>query len=216
MSSVICLLHLVLLGFWVGVPPQEAKPAEPASVDSLVQDALQAYKEGRADDAVELLNKAIGVIQEGQQKGLATFMPEPPKGWKADEIEKSSASFGSSGQSQQWIQVTRRYYPDKEGSDLHVEITLTNSPQLIQVQEAASQIYRNPQMLQLMNQDPNKKIEVFDQAPWFGWRIIEKGDSANGIAYCKSRMVTVNVSQGDQAALDLFWKAIDFKKMATK
>jgi hypothetical protein len=190
-----------------------AAKEKPDPVETLVAQGLARYKAGKTAEAIGDLQQAIALMQQSLQKGLAAFFPEAPQGWQAGKVESSAvAAAGTGGEGGSWTQVSRKY--TRQADRLAVTVEMTNSPQLIQAQQGLSSMYRNPQMLQVLNQDPNRKVELVQAPGWFGWIVVEKGKTAQAAAYCKSCLLTVQVPKGDEQVLKTFWNAIDLKGLA--
>jgi hypothetical protein len=143
-----------------------------------------------------------------------SFLPAPPEGWKADPATSKSGNWGAGESAIQWTQASRRYRRESDG--LKVEVTISDSPQIIQGQMQALKLYQNPQMLQMMNQDPNKKVELIDADGWKGWKTTQKGKRARTqtMAICQSVMVMIEVPGDDEQAREAFWNGVDRKGIA--
>jgi hypothetical protein len=194
----------------IGHAQEEKDPK--VQVEALIQGGLEAYRAGRHQEAIQKLQKAIGVIQRSAEKGLTSFLPAPPEGWKAEAPKSSSGAWGSGESAVQWTQVSRRYKRESDG--LRVEVTFSDSPQIIQGHLAALKAYENPQMLQMLNQDPNRKIELLDEDGWKGWKQTEKGQRVQTLAIYRSVMVMIEVSGDDAKVSDTFWSGVDRKGIA--
>ena len=204
---------VVLIGGLLTACFAAAKPkAKVDQVEALITKALAAYKAGKAATAIDDLQKAISLMQKSLQKGMAGFLPAAPKGWTAGKIDSTSMSMGTAKDAGAWRQVSRRY--TRTSDKLRVTITITNSPQLIQATKAASKMYQSPQMIAMLNRDPNMKVELVSQHGWSGWIVISKGKSAQATALAKGCMLSVSASKDDEAALKAFWKAIDLKGLS--
>lgn len=195
---------------------QEAgdKEAKEASVETLIQEGLAAYKAGQNQAAILKLQQAIGLIQQSAAKGLVAFLPAPPEGWKADPAKSKSGNWGAGDSAVTWTQASRRYVRESDG--LKVEVTISDSPQIIQGQMQALKLYQNPQMLQMMNQDPNRKIELVDADGWTGWKSTEKGKRprTQAMAIHESILVMIEVRSDDEQVRETFWKGVDRKGIA--
>ncbi len=148
-------------------------------VDALIQAARDAYAAGDAQGAVAKLQEAIGRIQREHEKGLVAFCPDAPEGWDAKEPKSQSGSHGSGEAHFQWTAVERRYQKqDAKGS--WIDITITNSPQIVAGPRAMLKMFENEAYLKMMTaNDPNKTYAKLDRAGWAGWTITDtKRDSA--------------------------------------
>lgn len=85
---------------------------------------------------------------------------------------------------------------------------------MIEGQRAMQQVFSNPQLLALMNADPNKKMSALAEGGFQGWKSIEKEGSAQAILLGQSLMVMVDSNSDDPATLDHHWRAIDLKKLS--
>jgi hypothetical protein len=210
MKKALAVVIGVLAALAIG-QAQEEKEAE-AQVEALIQAGLEAYRAGQPQVAIQKLQKAINLIQRSAEKGLLSFLPAPPEGWKADAPKSHSGSWGGGESAIQWTEASRDYRRESDG--LRVEVTLSDSPQIIQGQLQALKVYENPQMLRMMNQDPNREIALIDADGWKGWTVTEKGKRAQTMAICRSVMVRIEVGRDDAKARDVFWNALDRKGIA--
>ena len=207
LAVVIGLMAVLAIG-----QAQEEQEPKAQGVEALIQEGLAAYKAGQHQVAIQRLQKAIGIIQKSAEKGLASFLPEPAEGWKADPAKSQSGNWGAGEGAIQWTQVSRRYKRESDG--LKVEVTISDSPQIIQGQLQALKLYENPQMLQMMNQDPDRKVTLVDADGWKGWNTLEKGKRAQTMAICKSVMVMIEVRGDDEKVREAFWSGVDRKGLA--
>jgi len=199
----------------VGQAQEEKDPDPKARVEALVQEGLKAFRAGKNQAAIQSLQKAIGLIQQSAAKGLVSFLPAPPEGWEADPAKSKSGNWGAGESAIQWTQASRRYR--RESDKLKVEVSISDSPQIIQGQMQALKMYQNPQMLQMMNQDPNKKVELIDADGWKGWHTTQKGKRprTQTMAIYESVMVQIEVRGDDDTVRETFWNAVDRKGIAS-
>ncbi|MHC4974643.1 MAG: hypothetical protein ACYTG3_20200 [Planctomycetota bacterium] len=128
LAVVIGILAVLAIG-----QAQEAEDPK-ASVEKLIQEGLEAYKAGKNQEAILKLQKAIGLIQQSAAKGLEAFLPAAPDGWKADPAKSKSGNWGAGEAAVTWTQASCRYI--RESDNLKVEVTISDSPQIIQGQKA--------------------------------------------------------------------------------
>lgn len=192
------------------VPPETARKLDP--VELLITKGLAAYQAGKSAQALADLQQAIALIQEQLFQSLGAHFPEAPDGWKADKIKSQAMSMGSGQGSGSWTQISRTY--TRVSDKIKVTLSLTNSSQLLASQQAAAEAYRNPMMMQMMNQDPNTTAELIDRDGWTGWKIIEKGSKAQIIAFSQLCLLSLDAGKADEEALDTIFNAIDLKALA--
>ncbi len=191
-------------------------PTTQSDPQPLIESALDKYKAGNVQEAIDALQKAIALLQASQRQGLAAFFPKAPQGWKAGKLESHSLSAGGNQEETQISYTTMEQTYTRESDGARVTVTLANSPQLIEAYKGMMESFGNPQMLAAMNQDPNHHIEVVNQEEWKGWSALNKGQDAQINAFNGSYLLTVQVSKEDKAALELFWKAIDLKGLGAQ
>jgi len=211
MKQAVAIMIGLMAALAIGQAQEEQEP-KARGVEALIQEGLTAYRAGQHQVAIQRLQKAIGIIQKSAEKGLASFLPEPAEGWKADPPKSQSGNWGAGESAMQWTQASRRYKRESDG--LKVEVTISDSPQIIQGQLQALKLYENPQMIQMMNQDPNREVELLDVDGLKGWKTKEKGKRAQTMAICKSVMVMIEVRGDDEKVREAFWSGVDRKGLA--
>jgi hypothetical protein len=207
---------LVFLALPLLLSPLLAGDAEDdAAVLDAIDKARDAYKGGKPHDAIDLLQKAIGLIQAKSMRNLATFLPtRDEKEWEMGDIDTQNGNWGSGDQVFHWTQVDRHY--KKKGSDEGPEVTVTisNSPQIIEATRAMLQTFKDPAMRAMMNQaNPDQKVDVIEDGEWFGMLTKEKERCSATILHEKV-MVQIESTTGDDKLVKDFWAAIDNKGLA--
>lgn len=183
-----------------------APPAPADEVRDKSEAAIRAWEGGRADEAIELFHDAIAAIQSRTEAGLAKALPDRVGTYTGGDVESASGNWGSGEESFQWITATRRYTAADGGG--RVNVTLSTSPQLVQGQRSMLATFRNPQMLAMMNTTPGKRVDLVEEAGFAGWVVVESGRSAQMTAVGEKLMLTIDVPDGDAAALAAFRAAI--------
>jgi hypothetical protein len=189
-------------------------PATTATADA-VRDkglaAIEAWEAGRAEDAIELFQEAIGVIQGGTEAGVARALPDRAGEYVGGDVESASGTWGSGAQSVQWISATRRY--EVPGTERRVAVTLSTSPGLVRAQRAKLANYEDLETLARMNTAPGKKVELVDESGFRGWTTVEAGKEAHMAAVGEKLVMTIDVLDGDAAALAAFRAAIPLSRL---
>ncbi len=182
----------------------------PDSVEGLAEQAVKAFNSGDNSGAIALFQKAIAVIQKEMEKSLAGLFPEAPTGWSAGKMKAGSAAFAS-GASTSWTHVTRTY--TRKADKATAEISLTNSPQFTAAAKQVSAMYSNPQFVKMVGERGQLKISPIARDGWSGWAVINnKGNSAEAMAFSPGgNMAAVKIRKADEAALMMFWKALNLK-----
>jgi len=186
--------------------------ADEAEVTKLVEKAMAAYRDGRKQEAVDLLQKAAALIQKENEKGLAAFLPAAPEGWKREPLQTSSGVWGSGEDTFQWTQVEATYV--RERGEEQVKITISSSPVLLESMKPLAEMMKNAQYLAMMNQDPNRSVKPFSRDGWSGMRQVEKGGTAMVMGTTAKLMAQVDAPGGDEKLLDRFTGLIDWKGLA--
>jgi len=180
------------------------------AVLAAIDKGREAVKAGKPQEAIELLQKAIGMIQAKAAKGLATFLPtRDEKVWEMGEVETQQGNWGSGDQSFQWSQVQRRYTKKGQEDGPEVSVMISNSPQFIQMHQATLQMLKDPMMRAAVNQgNEDSKIDVIEEGEWLGMVTTEK-ERCTIIASHKKVMVQIEAERGDEKLAKEFWTAID-------
>ena len=217
-------LALITISLWFGTvhaqdPLSKPVASDPSASDPVTSDpmveaqkliaqAQEAIKDGRAEDAIDLLQKAIGALQSIEKAGLSGLLPDPPDGWSATEPQAQSGNWGSGAQAFQWTTANRRYTHENEGTQ--VEITITNSPQLVTAQQQTIAAFKNPQLAKLLRQQQGQKLDIFDDRGWSGYSAKEEEPpGGNLIAIKEKTLITIRVHGGPATHLDVFWKKMN-------
>jgi len=204
-------LPLLLAAVLAGDPAEDVLAA--------IDKGREAFNAGKDQEAIEQLQKAIGLIQAKALKGLEAFLPtRDEREWEMGEIDSQSGNWGSGETAFVWSQVQRRY--TKKGSDDGPEVTvmITSWPQMIEGQRAMVQMYKDPAMRALLAQDPNApKMEFIEKDGWVAM-VTKQEQDCNVVAFHEKIMVQVQVNKPDDAIAKEFWGAMDAKGLgeATK
>ena len=183
-------------------------PAVDEAILASIDKGREAAKAGKDQEAIESLQKAIGLIQKKGMKNLATFLPaRDEKTWDMGEVDTQTGNWGSGEQSFQWSQVSRRYTKKGDESGADVNVMISNSPQLIEAQRGMVQMLKDPAMRAMMQQG-EQKIEFIEEGGWLGM-ITAEGDGCNAMIFHTKIMVQIQVSQGNADLAKEFWKAVD-------
>lgn len=180
------------------------------NVEDLVNRALEAYREGKKNEAADLLQKAASIIQKEGEQGFATFAPAAPEGWTRGEVQSDSGTWGSSGQTFQWMQVSAEYTK----GDTQLTLTISSSPQLLEAQKGMVTMMQNEQYLKAMNMDPDRKVTVFSRDGWSGWTEVEKEGRVSRFAITDKLMCQLEMPAGDEATINQFSDLLDWKGLA--
>lgn len=180
--------------------------------ESLINNGLKAYKDGKISEAISQLQSAIAAMQASQQKGLTGVFPNAPDGWEAGEIDSSSGASSSGSGNFAIVTLTRNYTPKGDANGPRLTMTLTSSKELIAAQQAMVAAFKDPQTLKAM-QAAGANIKTIDQDGWTGWRHSEKGQGSELTVFSKTYMLSLRVDKEDDKTLDLFWKLIDLKSI---
>jgi hypothetical protein len=199
-------LPLLLVFALAGDPP--ADEAVVAAIDK----GREAFKAGRDQEAIEQLQKAIGLIQAKAMKGLEAFLPtRDAEKWEAGEIDSQSGNWGSGETAFTWSQVQRRYTKKGVEDGPEVTVMITSWPQMIEGQRAMMQMYKDPAMRAMIGQDPNgPKMELIEKDGWVGM-ITTQNDDCSIVTLHEKIMVQVQVNKAETDIAKEFWDAMDRK-----
>ena len=203
-------LKWMLLALAVGlVARAEEKPDPYATALAHIEKAKAAIAARRGPEAVAYLQRAIGALQTG----LGKFFPRL-EGLTLKGPHETSGTSQSRGQAHQWHNANGRY----EGENVKLTMTISSSPTIVKGQRAG--VEAQLKMLQMLNQNPNMKIEAIPaEGGWTGWIMEQtrgKGrKSANMVAVHKSVTVMIATQKGGSVELvRKLWAKVDKKGLA--
>lgn len=207
----VCLLVAMCFGQDAKEEPKKAPPAPKDLALQQMGAARAAIGKDKIPEAIERLQKAIGALQSLIAKGLESFIPKAPKGWRRENIKSSSGNWGSGQNTMQWHQVSCRFVSD-DGK--MVEMTLSNSPQMIQTSRAAAKMYADPNMVAMLNKNPDTKVESVQAGEWIGFIVSNRGRRATMTVMAEKVMVGFTSSTGDFDSVKKFWNLFPRKECA--
>jgi hypothetical protein len=207
---------LLILALPLLFAPALAGDAEDeAAVLAAIDKGREAFQAGKPQEAIESLQKAIGLIQAKAMRNLATFLPaRDDKEWEMGEVDTQQGNWGSGEQSFQWTQVSRRYTKKGAEDGPEVNVMISNSPQIIEAQRAMLQMFKDPAMRAMMNQgNEGGKVDVIEDGEWLGMITVEEKRCSANIVH-KKVMVQIEAERGDEKLVKEFWAAVDKKGLA--
>lgn len=205
-------LALVALPFLLALVVAGDPPAAEgdAAIVATIEKGRDAFKAGKHQEAIENLQKAIGLIQAIASKGLAVFLPaRDAEQWEMAEVDTQNGNWGSGESSFQWTQVSRRYTKKGEEGGPEVNVMISNSPMLIEAQRGMVQMLKDPAMRAMMAQNQDgQKLDFVEEGGWLGMITTEK-ESCNAQIFHTKVMVQIESNTGDEKLVKEFWAAID-------
>lgn len=181
----------------------DASAKAKADALALIDKAKKALEGDRAQEAVDLLQKAVDLVQRNMLQGLADFLPQM-EGWKREKPEVNSGSWTADGETFQWNTAVANY---RKG-DQSIQLTLSTSPQMVETYRQMAAAFREPQMRAMMLQaDPS--MSFIDEDGWFG--VISGQGRGSGYVVGDKIIVNVDAPNADLARQAL--KAIDRKAL---
>lgn len=203
MKRVTIALLLCAATFCLATPAQAAD-----KVKQLIERAARAYDKGDNQEAVDLLQQAASEIQKKIGRALEKFLPDAPRGWTADEVERESFSGTNLKDTGSITKVSRRY----RRKDDEVEITITNMPQLVKGVEQMLTQLNNPAVVKMMNQQPGTHVEIRRK---HDWTILAKqqDDDSEVTAVRGDTMIQVRAPGQKLKAAAEFYELIDTKEL---
>ena len=178
----------------------------------LIDQGKAALEADKAQEAIDSLQKAIGIIQKTMATGFAAFLPDLGEEWEAAKPETSAGSFGSGEEAFQWTSLERDY--TRKSDKLKVTFTLTSMPQMVMGWRTMMEQLKNPMMREAMSKDPDTKLEFIDADGWVGLLKARKGKSCECTAVHGKVAVVVKFRKDDMALLKKLWEGVDRKGLA--
>ncbi len=168
-------------------------------VDS-INEGLEYYKDGAYSEAAGSLNYAVQLIQQKKGESLQSLLPEPLKGWAAEDADSQAMGAAMMGGG---ITASRHY--TREDSSVDVQI-MTDSPML----QAMMMMFSNPM---IAASDGGKMEKINGQKAIVKY---DQGEQRGEINVVVANRFLVTVEGYDVSAKDLkaYAGAIDYKKLA--
>lgn len=125
-----------------------AAPVLPADeIIDQIDVGKKAYEDGELRQAKQELEYAVAQIQELLDNEYIKLMPEPLKGWSAEQAQAQTAGMAMMGGG---TQISRRYYNNDSGESVELRV-MADSPFL----QAMTMMMSNPMM---MRSEPGTKM----------------------------------------------------------
>lgn len=180
-------------------------------VTALADKAKQAYADGNYQEALDLFQQVVQKIQAMVSQSFERFMPKALAGWEAGEIESQSWSGTTGETAQHMTNLSCEYTREKDEAECTVNIT--NWPHLLAGYRQTAQMYK--QMGDMMNADPDTKIDVEETDGWVIIKIVEVSDESVQIAAIHDKlMVGIEFDQNEPDVADNYLKNIDLAGLA--
>lgn len=169
-------------------------------VEEQIQEATQAYQEGRYADAIEELEFAVGQIQELRNQRYLTLLPEAPPGWEAQEGEAQTARMALMGGG---THLMREYVRDEE--QITIEM-MADSPMLA----ALNVVLNNPAMLAGTPNTQPYRYKTYKGIK----KIQDGGDVEISLLVGSNTLIQLKgVNLEDPETLETFLDAMDFARI---
>jgi hypothetical protein len=168
-------------------------------VTDSISEALQNYKDGQYSDAVANLNYASQLIQQKKGEDLTAILPEPLKGWTAEDASSQAMGAAMMGGG---VTAERRYF--REDSSINIQI-ITDSPML----QGVMMMLSNPMFAA---SDGGKVQRINQQKAIVKYQQADRNGSIQ-IVVANRFLVTIEGSDVKKEDLEAYAKAIDYKKM---
>jgi hypothetical protein len=187
LGMVVAMLMLVFVGYTYA-----------DDVTDAINEALQQYKSGNYSEAMNSLNYASQLV--GQKKGgnLQSFLPEPLKGWTAEDAKSEAVQMYGGG-----VTAERRYQKDESSVSIRI---ITDSPML----QGMMMMLSNPMMA---ISDGGKMMKIGGEKAVVKYNASEKRGDIN-IVVANRFLITIEGSQVKLEDLKAYGAAIDYKKLS--
>ncbi len=174
-------------------------PVYADDVEDSVKEAMEYYKKGEFKEAADNLKYATQLIQQKRGNDLASILPGPLKGWKAEDASSQAAEAAMFGGG---IAAEREYLKGK--SRVRIQV-LTDSPMM----QSMMMMFSNPMFA---TADGGKLERIAGQ------KAIVKHDNKSGdgeisIVVANRFLVQIEGQEVSRDDLKAYAKAIDYKKL---
>jgi hypothetical protein len=177
----------------------------------LIDKGKKAVADGDYQTAVSLFQQVVQQLQTKLGGAMERFLPKPPSGWTAGEVEAQSWTGTSSEASHAMTNISREYR--RESDDARCTINITNWPTMVQGLRQTVDMYKN--MQSMMRQDPEREISFDEKDGWTIMRMVDKVSKSSQMqAVSETYMVSVDLNRDDSAAVDAFLGGLDLAGLA--
>lgn len=160
--------------------------------------ARAEYDSGKLRKAMQTLQFAVASIQEKVNLDLLKLLPEPLKGWRADEPQAQSAGMAAMIAG---TNLTRRYFRD-DGAEVEISI-MADSP----LMPMMTMMLSNPMMMQT-----NPDARIYSHNGQRGMIQHEEGSGSWEISLLVADKILIKVDGSrlpDRQSVEAYLKAID-------
>ena len=174
-------------------------PVHADDIEDSIREGLEYYKNGDYTEAAGSLNYAAQLIQQKKGESLQSLLPEPLKGWAADDAESQAMGASMMGGG---LTASRHYSRDDSSVDIQI---MTDSPML----QAMMMMFSNPM---IAASDGGKMEKINGQKAIVKYQESEQRGDINIVA---ANRFLITVEGYDVSASDLkaYAAAIDYKKL---
>jgi len=177
----------------------------------LIDKGKKAVADGDYQTAVGLFQQVVQRLQTKLSGAMERFMPKPPAGWEAGEVETQSWTGTSNEESHAMTNISREYR--RASDEARCTINITNWPTIVQGLRQTVDMYKN--MQSMMQQDPDTEFSFEEKDGWSIMRMIDKASKSSQVqAVSDTYMVSVDLDRDDSAALDAFLGGLDLAGLA--
>ncbi|MDZ7721509.1 MAG: hypothetical protein U5R06_01470 [candidate division KSB1 bacterium] len=198
---------ILTLFFLLVVTTYQLQAADP--VLDLIEQGKNAYQQKDFKQAHDLLQQALGKINEKLSASFKPFLPEAPAGWTGEEADSRSMSFSAPDGNVRVTEAKQRFVND--AGTQTVQVTITNTPEILKPYQQMAQAMQAPMMKEMMDQQGVVKTE--NRAGWY--IIVEETSSDTFKLTAVHEKVVVVISGADSEETSRkFLRNIDLRKLA--
>jgi hypothetical protein len=176
-----------------------AGPAVADDITDSIKEALDYYKNGDFTEAVSNLNYAAQLIQQKKGGSLESFLPEPLKGWKAEDTSSQAAAAGIFG----GVTAEREYTK----GDASVSVTIVTDSPMIQ---GMAVMFTNPAFAV---SDGGKMEKIAGQRAIVKYSSADKSGDIQ-IMVASRFLISIDGSDVNKSELKKYAAGINYKKLA--
>ncbi len=169
-------------------------------VTTSINEALEYYQNGEYTEAVSNLNYATQLIQQKKGGSLESFLPNPLKGWTAEDTTSQAAGAGIFG----GVSAQRQY----EKGNRSVSVTIVTDSPMIQ---GMMMMFTNPAFAV---SDGGKMEKIARQKAIVKYKPSEKQGDIQ-IMVAGRFLISIEGSGVTKTELIKYAEAIDYKKLKT-
>ena len=178
------------------------------SVVQLIEQGKKAYQQKKFKQAHDLLQQALGKINEKLSIAFEPYLPAAPAGWQGREPDTRTFSLSTTDGNVRVTEAEQEFVND--AGDRTVQVTITNTPEILKSYQQIAKAMQAPMLQEMMNQRGIVKTE--NRKGWY--LVIEQDNSTFKLTAVHENVVLVISGADSEQTSRKFLNNIDLAELA--